>query len=182
MKRIHTAIIVATLAVLSACQGTPDGETSLPRSQEIPVELSSAALAEARYTLIDPSARRALTEEGQDFEVRVHGGSYESRGLTVSIDTTTVTYGDLTGDDVPEAVVRVTVGDGDLATTELAVMTATGGNANQLAAFPLGRATVLSTNVTGGAIRVSFMHTVPGDPGPRRSDLVLAMPNGRSDR
>lgn len=184
-------VVVMALLGFSACGGpeTPalsDTGPVVPIDENAPVippELSGTALASADYTIIDPTVRKALTNAGQDFKVRVHAGAYAFPASTlvehfrdIEVDTDNVVYGDLTGDGIPDAVVKVTVGKGDLSTTELAAFTASGGTAHQFAAFPLGHAEVKSVDITAGKIRVNFVHTVAGDPGPRNTQLMLELP------
>ncbi|MBP9850729.1 MAG: hypothetical protein KBC47_03480 [Candidatus Peribacteraceae bacterium] len=190
--RYHIMIFVAVAPlVFSACgtQETPSlsgtGAFLMVDTQAtvIPAELSKAALASASYTIIDPTVRKALTNAGQNFQVYVRGGMYtfppsvlveDFRDVTVDIDD--IVYGDLTGDGIPDAIVKVTVGKGELSTTELAAFTASGGTAHQFAAFPLGHAEVKSVAITSGKIRVNFEHTVLGDPGSRSTQLMLELP------
>lgn len=191
MKNTCLRFLVPALLLLSACGAA---ETSLdtgsgalaPAGESAPIipsELSRLALASADYTLIDPTVRGALTSAGQDFRIPVRAGSYTFPASilvghygTVSVDTDNVTYGDLTGDGVPDAVVRVKAGTDEFATVELAAFTASGGTAHQFAAFPLGQASIRSVDITAGKIRVNFTHIVPGDPGPRSTQLTLELP------
>lgn len=191
MKHSLASFFIPTLLLLGAC-GAPatniDSGTgaSVPKGESIPAipaELSKIALASADYTLIDPTVRGALTEAHQDFRVSIRDGVFHFPASalvdhygTVTVDTENITYGDLTGDGVPDAVVRVKAGTDEFATVELAAFTSSGSTAHQFAAFPLGRATIRTVDITAGKIRVNFSHMVPGDPGPRNTELMLELP------
>jgi len=191
MKHFFASFFIPSLLLLSGC-GTPTTNigtgsgSSVPKGESIPAipaELSRIALASADYTLIDPTVRGELTKANQDFRVSIRGGVFTfpasvlvSHYGTVSVDTENITYGDLTGDGILDAVVRVKAGTDDFATVELAAFTSSGGTAHQFAAFPLGRASVRSVDITAGKIRVNFSHMVPGDPGPRNTELLLELP------
>ena len=187
MKLPISTFLFIALLTMSGCStqvGIKRGsETSLKVGPKVPPELSTEMLASANYTLIDPAVRHALTEAGEDFIVPIRGGSYHfppsalvGHYSTVSVDAEHVTYGDLSGDGIPDALVRVTVGTDEFATTELAAFTASGGMPHQFAAFPLGRSIVRSVEITSGKIRVNFTHEVPGDPGIRNTELMLEIP------
>lgn len=190
MRYLVLTSVLSSLLILSACSTSSDSSSLAIRTQsgvdtasDIPLELSAQSLASANYTLIDPTVRRALTQAGQDFLVPVRGGSYifpasalVGHFRTVRSDTEHITYGDLTGDSTPEAIVRLQVGTDENSMVELAAFTASGGTAYQFAAFPLGHADVRNVAITDRTIRVNFMHTVPGDPGPRNTELVLEIP------
>lgn len=183
MKHQQFFSVLSALIIFSACASPETSVTPDPTVPAIPPELSQTALASAQYTLIDPAVRKALTEAGEDFSVRMQDGSYsfQSSALleqysTVTVDTEDITYGDLTADGVLDAVVPVTVGTGEFASTELAAFSGSGGTAYQFAAFPLGRAVIRSVYITEGKIRVNFTHNVLGDPGPRNTELVLEIP------
>ncbi len=191
MKHSFASFFILSLLVLGAC-GAPatnidsGSGASVPKGESIPAipsELSRIALASANYTLIDPTVRGALTKAGQDFRVAIREGTFRFPASvlidhyeTVSVDTENIAYGDLTGDGIPDAVVRVKAGTDEFSTVELAAFTSSGGAAYQFAAFPLGRASVRSVDITSGKIRVNFMHSVPGDPGPRNTELMLELP------
>ena len=149
----------------------------------IPPQLLGHKLGTATYTIIDPTVRKALTDAGQDFSVSVRDGSYEfppssllTHYDTVRVDTSRIAYGDLNGDDIPDALIPVTVGTDEKATVELAAFTASGSSVRQFAAFPLGQATVKTFSITKGKIRVNFTHMLAGDPGPRNTELQLELP------
>jgi len=187
-------LVVVALLGFSAC-GAPEtpafsGTGAVVPIDEnapvIPPELSGTALAAADYTIIDPTVRKALTNAGQDFKIHVRSGMYVFPASVlvehfqeVRVDTNDIVYGDLTGDGIPDALVKVTVGTGELSTTELAAFTASGGTAHQFAAFPLGHAEVKSVDITNGKIRVNFVHTVVGDPGSRNTQLMLELPKNK---
>lgn len=188
MKHSFASFFIPSLLVLGAC-GAPatnidsGSGASMPKGEPIPAELSKIALASANYTLIDPAVRGALTKAGQDFRISVRGGTFNfpasvlvDHFKTVSVDTENIAYGDLTGDGIPDAVIQVKAGTDEFATVELAAFTASGGTAYQFAAFPLGRASIRSVDITVGKIRVNFTHSVPGDPGPRNTELMLELP------
>ncbi len=185
MRSLIFSVAVPALLILSGCglqseYSATDTERTIADS--VP-ELSAHALGSADYMLIDPTLRQALTKAGQNFSVPVRDGTYSfppsvlvGHYGTISVDTMNIAYGDLTGDGIPDAVIRVKAGAGEFSTTELAAFTSSGGTAMQIASFPLGHASVNSVVINAGNIHVSFTHTVSGDPGPRNTELVLKMP------
>ncbi len=191
MKFPVFALIVCSVLMFSACRnGDPEipsfadpGTSDLSITPTIPEALSPAALASADYTIVDSTVRSALTKAGQDFHIPVRNGSFTfppsvllDQFSTVSVDTNHITYGDLTGDGIPDAVVRVQSGTGEFSVSELAAFTASGKTAIQFAAFPLGHVMIKTVAITSGKIRVNFTHTVAGDPGPRNTELLLELP------
>ncbi len=188
MKKTLTQFIIPILLILSGCSDSSSREkketspsVSVDESvYSIPSKLSGIALASTDYTLIDPDVRSALSKAGHNFIVPVRNGSYSfpasvlmGQYRTVTVDTENISYGDLTGDGIPDAVTRVKIGSDAFERVELAAFTSSGGIAHQFASFPLGRATIRTVEIVAGKIRVNFTHTVLGDPGPRNTELLL---------
>ncbi len=185
MRSLIFSVAIPAVLMFSGCgmqtnNSVIDAEKIIP--QTIP-ELSASALGSVDYTLIDATVRQALTKAGQNFMVPVRGGSYSfppsilvGNYGTITVDTTNIAYGDLTGDGIPEAVVRVKAGTGESSTTELAAFTSSDGSASQIASFPLGHSSVKSVVIKAGKIHVSFVQTALGDPGPRNAELTLEIP------
>lgn len=181
---MRSLFVIVSLVMLAAC-GEVREEAVVPVTPGVPDAISPARLGDASYTLTDPGVRSYFAQTGQSFVIQLRSGIFRSpvsagSGLydRTEIDAAHIRYGDLNGDTIPDAVVPLLIGDRENAVLELAAVSASGSTARHFASFPLGRATLKSLAVTQGKIRVNFTHIVPGDPGPRNTELILELPEG----
>lgn len=177
--------VLCSFVILLAACGEVRDEIATPVAPGVPDAISPARLGDASYTLTDPGVRSSFAQTGQSFVIQLRSGIFRSPVSAgsvlygrIEIGVKNIRYGDLNGDAVPDAVVPLLIGESENTVLELAAVSASGSTAHHFASFPLGRATLKSLAVTQGKIRVNFTHTVPGDPGPRNTELTLELPEG----
>lgn len=171
-------MLLAACAKTDPVQTNEPFEVSLPT---IPAVLSSSGLLRLPYTITDTTVRSELTRVGLDFSIKLKNGSYRfasprSVFQTVRADKEHIVYGDLNGDEVIDVVVPLMIGEDYEPYLELAAVKASGSGAVHFASFPLGQASLKSITIMNGKIRVNYVHTVSGDPGPRNTELFLELP------
>ncbi len=195
MRTLHSHIsacaVTLGLLVLAACGGvTPAVPLSETETVPSPIDrakqlLSIDVLSSLSYTVTDPTLRSLLSASEKDFLVRLDDGTHRFPPTALmgpysvlTLDVPHVTYGDLTGDGVVDAVVPLRAGDGENAIVELAVVTWKDGAPSHVASFPLRHAQLRDVRVYGNSIRVRYLQPIPGDPGPSNAELVLSLPSG----
>lgn len=175
--------IVASAILLVGCAG-PTEESLIISSalSKMNGPPTVEQLLSMEYTITDPVVRRVLTKARKNFFVQVRSGhfTYPASALVdpyenVEVDATRAVIGDVTGDGKLDAVVRVSIGEGESSVTELAVVSVQSGALKHVASFPLGHVDVHSVKIANGKIRVNVIQMVPGDPGPRNSELTLSL-------
>lgn len=182
--RLRKTFCSAAAAVLLIGCGSSSDET-VPLSDDGTSDAPTLDdIKTMEYAIVDPAVRSVLSKAGLGFSVPVRDGVYlfPASALTgdysrVEVDTGAVVFGDVTGDGTADAVVPLRIGEGETARTDLAAVSLTAsGSAKHVASFPLGVVQIRSLAITNGSIRVNFMHTVSGDPGPRNTELLLTLP------
>lgn len=176
--------ILAAAILLVGCS-----DSKLPERSSVPSPPSESdgpptaeQLLSMEYTITDPAVRSVLTKARKTFFVAVRDGRFDYSASArvypfhaVRVDAASAAIGDVTGDTNPDAVVVITIGEGESSVTELAAVSVLSGSVKHIASFPLGHAEVRSVKIANGKIRVNFTHLVPGDPGPRNTELTLSL-------
>lgn len=161
--------------------------TSSPVTPEIPSKtlsgaLTLSALQNARYTIVSPIVRSALTSAGIGFSLTLHDGAGTfprqasvSPYNTVRLDPTLFADGDLNGDGERDMVGVLRIGDGDNVQTEVVAVTLRDGLVTQLATFPLGSLHVKSLRVDGRVLSVEALTSAQNVLGKKPMDLTFSL-------
>lgn len=187
MRTDFALALMALSVALASCGSAPaTGNPSRGESSSVspvPEALSAERLGNVSYMLINPSVRLALTNASLKFSADLRNGAYQfppamdASGFTgVHADLSHVVYGDVNHDGAYDAVLPLLIDHGDYSVLEIAAVTASGSTARHFASFPIGKGVLKSLAVTDGKIRVNFTQQIPGDPGPRNTELVLELP------
>ncbi len=187
-SRLVPATVLLTLA-LSSCGAAPTTESPQAGAGEsssvslVSPVLDQAHLANLSYTLINTSVRLALTKASRGFSIDLRDGTYLFPGSVavsgftrVHADFSHLVYGDINHDGTYDAVLPLFIDQGDSSILELAAVTESGSAPKHFASFPIGTAALRSLAITDGKIRVNFTQMIPGDPGPRNTELQLELP------
>jgi hypothetical protein len=187
MRRFASvALIMASTVVCISCGRQPSQTASDPTpAPSTPHAINLAVLRNLTYVLTDPSVRAALSAAGKPFSVALREGYailpvQEPALRSVALQAEATVYGDVTGDDVEDAVTVLKIGEDPNAVLEVAIVSLVQGKPMHLASYSLGVATLKWLTVVRGKAKVNFVHQLPGDPGPRNTEYTFSvvMPTG----
>ena len=190
IMRMDASLATLVLCLLLSSCGTPkrvttpaDGGVESASGVVIPAALDRSHLGNVTYTIISPTVRIALTKASLGFTVGLKNGTYEFpepmalSGFTgVRADFTHLAYGDVNHDGMIDAVLPLLIDHGDYSILEIAGVTESGSTARHFASFPIGKADLKSVSVINEKIHLNFTQVIPGDQGPRNTDLQLELP------
>jgi|GEM_PF-2009141 hypothetical protein len=178
---VRTAVLGLAAVLLVSCRtgtGKPAADRLEPR---VVHQISGAALSNLSYILTDPLVRSRLVENDQNFSIKLRNGNgillpgdNNFENVTLMADRTV--YGDVTEDGQEDAVTMLKIsGATGEPVLEIAVVSDAGGKAVQVGSFSLGRAELNRLWVSDGKIHVNFFQRLKGDPGPRNTEITLAI-------
>lgn len=182
------AALTSTALLLGGCSATTLGD-SASGSEDVaaPVthQIGTSALRNLSYVLSDTTLRSRLADAGKSFTVVLRDGSAflpvsDPRFQQVSLLEDTITYGDVTGDGQEEVALVLRIGEGTGAIFETEIVAMGDGRPAHLASYSLGNATLKELSIRRGSVRVEFMRTLPGDPGPSRAVRTFSVTVPRS--